>query len=407
MQRQAKAATDADPRLDPALKDARKDVRVQIRDAYRGAVNARLASALATEAPFVERLTHFWANHFALSVEKPQVSIFAGAYEADAIRPHVLGKFEDMLLAVERHPAMLIYLDQFRSIGPGSRAALRAAELRPDRQLGLNENLAREIMELHTLGVRTGYAQADVTEFARALTGWSVAGVGQQAGQGGGEIGGFVYRPMVHEPGSRTIIGKTYADDGEGQARAVLHDLATSPATARHIATKLARHFVADDPPPALVDRLSGAFLRSGGDLPTLYRALVEAPETWGVATSKFKSPWDWSVSALRALGRRDIGKIDAAPMLNQLGQPVWRPGSPAGYDDIAATWAAPDALMRRVELAQRFAQGAGGQVDARALAPRLLAGNVSSGTTNALAQADSGTTALALLLVSPDFQRR
>jgi len=410
MQRQMRkelAGTNADPRQDPAMRDARKDIRVQIRDSYRAAVNARLASALVTQAPFVERMTHFWANHFALSVEKPQVSIYAGAYEADAIRPHVLGRFEDMLLAVERHPAMLFYLDQFRSAGPNSRAALLAAQRRPDRPLGLNENLAREIMELHTLGVRTGYSQADVTEFARALTGWSVSGVGPQAGNTGGDVGGFAYRPMIHEPGGRTIIGKSYADDGEGQARAMLHDLATSPATARHIGTKLARHFVADDPPPTLVDRLAASFLKNGGDLPVVYRTLVEAPETWGAAGPKFKSPWDWTVSALRGLGRRDIGKIDAAPMLNQLGQPVWRPGSPAGYDDITATWAAPDALMRRVELAQRFAQGAGGQIDARALAPQLLPGSVSGETATALAQADSGVTALALLLVSPDFQRR
>jgi len=405
--RQESAGTNVDPRQDPAMRDARKDIRVQIRDAYRGAVNARLASALITQAPFVERLTHFWANHFALSVEKPQVSIYAGAYEADAIRPHVLGRFEDMLLAVERHPAMLFYLDQFRSVGPDSRAALLVAERRPDRILGLNENLAREIMELHTLGVRTGYSQADVTEFARALTGWSVGGVGPQAGRDGGNVGGFLFRPGIHEPGSRTIMGKTYADEGEGQARSLLQDLAASPATARHISTKLARHFVADDPPPALIDRLAASFLKSGGDLPTLYRTLVEAPEAWIGAAPKFKSPWDWTVSALRGLGRRDIGKIDAAPMLNQLGQPVWRPGSPAGYDDITATWAAPDALMRRVELAQRFAQGAGGQIDARALAPHLLPGTVSVETTTALAQADSGVTALALLLVSPDFQRR
>ncbi|QJU58967.1 DUF1800 domain-containing protein [Sphingomonas sp. AP4-R1] len=408
--KQAKAAAN-DPKQDAATLAARKDVNAGVREAYRAATNARMASALATETPFVERLVHFWANHFALSADKPQVTIFAGAYEMEAIRPHVLGRFEDMLLAVERHPAMLYYLDQFRSVGPDSRAGLRAAQLRPDRPLGLNENLAREIMELHTLGVRTGYAQADVTEFARALTGWSIGGKGPGAGPGGdkddGALGRFQFRPNIHEPGTRTILGKAYSEEGEGQAKAVLHRLATSPATAKHVSTKLARHFVADDPPPALVDRMTAAFLKHDGDLTAVYRVLIAAPESWAAVPTKFKSPWEWTVSSMRGLGRRDLGQTDIAPMQNQLGQPVWRPGSPAGYDDIAATWASPDALMRRVELAQRFASTAGDRIDARALAPKLMPAAVSPATTTALAQAESGATALALLLVSPEFQRR
>ncbi|PZU07211.1 DUF1800 domain-containing protein [Sphingomonas sp.] len=406
--RKAAKAADADPKKDMATQDARKDANARIRDAYRTAADARMASALASDTPFVERLVHFWANHFAISADKPQVTAFAGAFEADAIRPHVLGRFEDMLIAVERHPAMLLYLDQARSVGPDSRVALRVAQTRPDKRPGLNENLAREIMELHTLGVRTGYAQADVTEFARALTGWSLAGAG---GTGGGvndpDPGGFLFRPNIHEPGTRTILGNAYADEGEGQARAVLHDLATSAATARHIATKLARHFVADDPPPALVERMTAAFRRSDGDLPNVYRVLIEAPEAWAAGATKFKSPWDWTISSLRGLGRRDIGQMDVASIQNQLGQPVWRPGSPAGYDDISASWASPDALMRRVELAQRLAAQAGERLDARALAPRLMPAALSTATAAAIAQADSGATALALLLVSPEFQRR
>ena len=403
-QRQVKQANDSANGTD--TKADLQMARVQIRDAYRAGVNARLATALATDTPFVERLTHFWANHFALSVEKPQVSIFSAAFEADAIRPHVLGRFEDMLVAVERHPAMLFYLDQFRSAGPDSPAAQRVAR-NGNRTLGLNENLAREIMELHTLGVRSGYSQGDVTEFARALTGWSVGGQGPLGGRDGGGAGDFLFRPGIHEPGTRTILNRRYEQPGEDQARAVLHDLAVAPATAHHIATKLARHFVADDPPPAVVDRLAARFVATGGDLPSVYRALIESPEAWAQPQAKFKSPWDWTVSAMRALGRREIGKVDAAPMLTQLGQPVWRPGSPAGYDDVAATWAAPDALLRRVELAQRFAAGAGGQIDARALGPRVLPAVLTPATAAALAQADSAPTALALLLVSPEFQRR
>jgi len=385
----------------------REALNVEVRDTYRLAINARLANALTTPTPFAERLASFWSNHFALSIEKPQVGIYAADYELNAIRPHVMGKFEDMLVAVEQHPAMLYYLDQFRSVGPSSPFGLRANLRRPDRKIGLNENLAREIMELHTLGVRTGYDQADVVEFARALTGWSVGGLGPMAAQDNVDVGAFMFRPGIHEPGDRTIIGKQYGQSGEAQARAVLRDLALSPATAKHISTKLARHFVADDPPPALVDRMSQAYLSSRGHLPAVYRAMIDSQETWEPGPSKFKSPWDWTVSALRGVGRRDLGKMDAAPLLTQLGQPVWRPGSPAGYDDLSASWAAPDALMRRVELAQRFAASAGNELDARQLAPRLLPGQVTPATATALAQAESGATALALLLVSPEFQRR
>lgn len=387
---------------------ARRMLAGDARDGYQDAVNARAAVALSTQTPFVERLVHFWSNHFAISTEKPPVAALAGAFEADAIRPHVLGRFEDMLVAVEQHPAMQIYLDQIRSVGPGSLQVQRVAQRNPARKLGLNENLAREIMELHTLGVRSGYTQADVTEFARALTGWSIGGYGP----GGGPLaeaasGDFLFRPQLHEPGARTIMGRTYGQPGEGQARAVLADLAATPATARHIAGKLARHFVADDPPAGLVDRLAAAYESSRGDLPTVYRALIDAPEAWRPQPAKFKTPWEWTISSLRGLGRTQLGPIQMAALQNQLGQPVWRPGSPAGYDDIAASWAAPEALVRRVEMAQRFAAQAGDRLDARQLGERLLPGVQSPDAKDQIARAESPAAALALLLVSPDFQRR
>ena len=375
----------------------RQAYRREARDEYLAAVGARASSALQTPTPFAERLVHFWANHFAVSVDKVIVVGLAGAFEADAIRPHVLGRFEDMLLAAVRHPAMLLYLDQAQSIGPNSTAGQRAQE-RQQRRRGLNENLAREILELHTLGVRSGYTQDDVTEFARALTGWTLP---PQAD------GDFRFLPALHEPGARTVLGRSYAQEGEAQARAILHDIAVAPATARHVATKLVRHFVADEPPPALVQRLADAFSRSGGDLPAVYRELVASPEAWQPTAAKFKTPWEWSVSSLRALGRSEVTPMQAAALMNQLGQPVWRPGSPAGYDDVAGTWAAPDALMRRVEVAQRIAGQAGDAVDARALAPRVLPGTLSEATATAIARAESGGTALALLLVAPEFLRR
>jgi uncharacterized protein (DUF1800 family) len=301
---------------------------------------------------------------------------------------------------------MQLFLDQTRSVGPDSMAAMRVAQRNPARKPGLNENLAREIMELHTLGVRSGYTQDDVTEFARAMTGWSIAGgPGQQMADVA--PGSFVFRPAVHEPGSRTVLGRRYDQPGEEQTLAILHDLAASPATARHIAGKLARHFVADNPPPAAVDRLAAAFTRSGGDLPTVYRALIDTREAWSAAPVKFKTPWEWTISSLRGLGMRDPGNVLMAPILTPRGQPVWRPGSPAGYDDIAASWAAPDALVRRVEVAQRFASRVGDMLDPRILGQTLTAGSLSEPTAVAVARAESASTAIALLLVSPDFQRR
>jgi len=403
---QLRAVRQADAGTEQAM---RQKLRSETQDHYRAAVNARVATALTTPAPFAERLVHFWANHFAVSIDKPPVAALAGAFEAEAIRPHVFGRFEDMLLAVERHPAMLLYLDQARSVGPDSNAARRAAQATPARTRGLNENLAREILELHTLGVRTGYSQQDVTDFARALTGWTVGGLGPRygAGQGGPAPGSFVFMPALHEPGARSVLQRRYEQMGEGQAVAILHDLAVAPATARHVATKLARHFAGDTPPPALVDRLASSFTRTGGDLPSVYRTLIESPEAWDPTQAKFKTPWDWTLSTLRGLGTTDLRERQIAPVLTQLGQPVWRPGSPAGYDDVAESWAAPDALMRRVEVAQRIAMQTASTIDARVLGPQLLPGGLSESTTTAVSRAESSATALALLLASPEFLRR
>jgi uncharacterized protein (DUF1800 family) len=398
-----------DNAVKPEMQAARQMVRGNGREAYSALVGARTNAALTSPAPFVERLVHFWANHFAISADKLTVIGMGGLLEAEAVRPHVLGTFGDMLLAVERHPAMLLYLDQAQSIGPDSRIG-SAAATRGRRKIGLNENLAREIMELHTLGVRTGYSQADVTEFARALTGWTVAGVTRGPAQrvmGNAAPGDFIFADALHQPGARTIMGRRYAEAGENQARAVLRDLAMAPATATHIATKLARHFAGDTPPVALVDRLSAMFLKTGGDLPSVYRVLIEAAELWTEAPLKFKTPWEWSISSLRALGVTQMDGQQMANMVNQLGQPVWRPGSPAGFDDIAASWAGPDALVRRVEAATRLAAKAGGTVDARTLAPAVMPGLVSAATAQAIARCESPAEATALMLVCPEFLRR
>jgi uncharacterized protein (DUF1800 family) len=389
--------------------EIRREARREGRDHYVAAVQARALAAVQSDTPFAERLVHFWANHFAVSADKLTTVGLAGTLEFEAIRPNLLGSFGTMLRAVERHPAMLLYLDQAQSVGPNSAAGLATGARA--RKLGLNENLAREILELHTLGVRTGYSQADVTEFARAMTGWTVAGLGRGPGariaQARGQVGSTIFAPRIHEPGTRTILGQSWPQQGEAQAVAVLDMLATHPATARHIATKLARHFGGDEPPPAMVARLEQAFLGSGGDLPTVYRALIESPEAWAARPLKFKSPWEWSISAYRALGTRELQPQAVTGLMTQLGQPVWRPGSPAGWDDVAASWAGPDALMRRVEAAERMAQRTRDLVDARARAAALFPGALSPATVQAIARAESPGQGVALMLVAPEFLRR
>jgi uncharacterized protein (DUF1800 family) len=406
MEKQAQAA-DMKPTDGVQLEKMVNTVRAE----YVTAANARIVTALTSDTGFAERLVHFWSNHFAVSIDKLTVVGLAGDYEFQAIRPNIMGKFSDLLFASVRHPAMLMYLDQAQSIGPNSPLATRVAERR-NKQFGLNENLAREILELHTLGVRTGYAQADVTEFARALTGLTVAGMGKGPVQKmllqGAAPGESLFFDAIHEPGSRQLLGKNYGQSGKQQMAAILADLAAHPATAKHIATKLARHFVADEPPPALVARLEASFLKTGGDLPSLYRVLVEAPEAWVPTSAKFKSPWDWTVSTLRALNVRELpGKAQGVGALAQMGQPIWKPGSPAGFADNNAEWASGSALMRRVELADRFAERSANRVDARMLAPMILPDIVTKMTTEAIARAESPAQGLALLLMSPEFLRR
>lgn len=396
---------------DTEKKDMKRALRREAKDIYQDAVSVRALAALTTNTSFMERLVHFWSNHFAVSIEKPAIADLAGAFEFEAIRPNILGDFKDLLFAVERHPAMLIYLDQEKSIGPNSKAGSRSAEKQPAKKRGLNENLAREIMELHTLGVRSGYTQNDVTEFARALTGWSIAGMGKDKGadieKADTETNGFAFRPMLHEPGTRNIMGKAYSQTGKAQAEAILTDLANAQATATHLATKLARHFVSDNPPASLVDKLAKTYMAGNGDLTKVYRTLIEAPESWITTPAKFKTPWEWLISSLRGLGIKNLDNIKIGQILNQLGQQTWKPGSPAGFDDIAATWAGPNALLRRVELAQRLVAPLGDKLDTRILADKVLLGAISPQTKTSISRSESASTGLALLLVSPEFLRR
>ncbi|WP_309557516.1 DUF1800 domain-containing protein [Erythrobacter fulvus] len=393
-----------------ALAGLPPEYRTKLLEARRVVVDdlaVRVNVAVASPAPMVERLVHFWSNHFSVSVGKPGTQFEVGPHEFGAIRPHVLGRFVDLLKAAVLHPAMLLYLDQFQSIGPGSTAGQRRGR-RANAQgpRGLNENLAREILELHTLGVDGGYSQADVTEFARALTGWTVPGVGRVGRFAEDQPGGAAFVALAHEPGARTILGRRYGAGGPEQAMAILDDLAAHPATARHIATKLARHFAGDDPPASLAARLEAEFLKTGGDLASLTRTLIAAPEVWVCGPVKFRAPFEWFIAAARLSGIDALPPQRIARVLNELGQSPWRAPSPAGYDDLAASWAAPDVLLRRAELAERMAQGAPAD-DVLARAEAAFPDALSHTTRTMLKRAESGRQALALLLVAPEMMRR
>jgi uncharacterized protein (DUF1800 family) len=353
---------------------------------------ARFDRAVAADTGFAERLVWFWSNHFCVSADK--VRPLAGVFEREAIRPHVLGRFADMLVAVESHPAMLAYLDNARSIGPDSQAGR-------NRGKGLNENLAREILELHTLGVRTGYTQDDVTSFAKVITGWTIVPPRQNPEHGGE----FTFNFRLHQPGAETVAGGSYPEPGLDQGRAVLLDLARNPATAQHIATKLARHFIADDPPPRLVAALKATFLRTDGDLKELARTLVDAPEAWNAPRTKLKRPGEWFVAATRATG---ASAPDARPMigaLNLLGEPLWRPPAPKGFDDLNAAWV--DGLAQRIDIANQFARRVTQTIDPKALVEMALGPLASAETSQTVARAESRPQAVALLLMSAEFQRR
>ena len=361
---------------------------------YLAEAKARIHAALGAKIGFLERLVWFWSNHFCVSADKGNVRQICGAYEREVIRANVLGRFSDMLLAAESHPAMLIYLDNARSIGPDSIAGLR-------QKRGLNENLAREILELHTLGVRTVYTQEDVTRFANVITGWTFVPFRQNPVRGGE----FEFNPRMHQPGAQTVIGRSYPDAGMQQGRDVLAALARHPATAKHVAGKLVRHFVADEPPPALVERLAKRFLATQGDLKEVTKALVAAPEAWEAPRAKLKRPGEWVVGMLRATGVTppDIGPVMQAH--NLLGEPLWRPSAPKGFADESAPWL--DGLAQRLDIANQFARRLGAEADPREVFEQALAPLASSETRQAVLRAESRPQALALLFMAPEFQRR
>jgi uncharacterized protein (DUF1800 family) len=358
----------------------------------RKEAKARVDAALNAELGFAERLAWFWSNHFCINADK--VPAMAGGYEREAIRPFILGRFADMLLAAEGHPAMLFYLDNQASIGPNSVAGI-------NRSRGLNENLAREILELHTLGVRSVYTQDDVTRFAYVLTGWTIIPVNNDPERGAE----FVFNKRTHEPGPQQIVGKTYAEGGVEQGRAVLTDLARHPATATHIATKLARHFVADEPPPALVEQLAKTFRDTEGDLKEVAKALVTAPDAWDAPRTKLKRPGEWEIAAVRVAGVPVLDIQRVLGSLAQLGEPLWRPPAPKGFSDEQGAWL--DGLALRIDIASQFSTRVADRIDPASIVDTALGPLASVETRQTVARAESRAQALTLLLMSPEFQRR
>ncbi|MEE9253965.1 MAG: DUF1800 domain-containing protein [Pseudomonadales bacterium] len=388
----------------PADEDEVQKVRRFFRDEVRPVVTSQLAArmrvSVETDAPFVERLVHFWSNHFAVSMAKQRIiSLACVAYENEAIRSQMNGHFVDLLLAAEQHPVMLIYLDNQQSIGPGSLVGRR-------RRRGLNENLAREILELHTLGVDGGYTQEDVTSFARVITGWTVGNerLGRFAGANPGD---FVFVDAMHEPGKHSVLQKSYADHGLAQGEAVLRDLAAHPSTADFISMKLVRHFVADDPPPKAVREVANVFRKTDGDLPSVHAAVAKLDLAWKSDERKFKTPQEYVTSALRGL---DLPRVPAKGVLGALmlmNQSPFTAPSPAGWPDYAEHWGSPKALLQRIEWGVQLGERAGGFVQPPRLARDMLDESRSAHVVAAVDRAASASQALGILLASPDFQRR
>lgn len=397
--RAADTAEPAKPGADPVRMAGR-----MLRDGTAEDFLARARLGATTSAGFRERWALFWCNHFTVSGIKLVTATVVGPYELEAIRPHVFGRFEDLLLASSSHPGMLLYLDQAQSIGPGSPQMQRRGAGGGGRQrAGLNENLAREILELHTVGVDGGYSQADVTDFARALTGWSVGSLREAEDR----QGRYVFRTAAHEPGARTVMGKTYRNDGAEQGAAILRDLAAHKATARHLSRKIAAHFVADTPPPALVARLEQAWLGSGGDLAVVAEALIDAPEAWDPAPAKLKTPYEFLISSWRCIGGRPGAAEHLTQPLNGMGQRAYSAPSPKGWPDEASTWAAPDALVKRMIWTEGFSAVTAAELDTNAAAAGALGARLSPTVQKAVARAESREEALSILLMSPEFQRR
>ncbi|MGP3699814.1 DUF1800 domain-containing protein [Rhodobacter sp. NSM] len=387
------------PAEDPVRVRTLREAKATIRKQVRHSAVVAIARALGAPDGFRERLVQFWSGHFAVMARNFRDGALPATLVEDAIRPHLAGRFPDLLAAVTLHPAMLVYLDQGSSVGPLSTAGRK-------RGKGLNENLARELIELHTLGVGAAYSQTDVTQMAELLT-----GLGFDSDKG------FVFRRRAAEPGAEIVLGIRYDGEGLAPITAALGDLAARPETARHIATKLARHFVADDPEPDLVATVEKAFLVTGGDLPAVYGALLDHPAAGTTSRTKVRQPFDYVVSGLRALGirseeverlpRKRLEQLILHPM-QAMGQPWQRPGGPDGWPEEAEAWITPPRLSARILWALDMPAALRRELpEPSRLADRALGPFASKELRLAVSRAESRRDATALVLASAEFNRR
>jgi uncharacterized protein (DUF1800 family) len=387
------------------------------RERVTRAIAARVDAAIASDQPVHERLVHFWSNHFTVSTTKPAAVALPPSFEKDAIRPHVGGRFADMLLASTKHPGMIVYLDNWLSVGPNSQAVQQPRRARRipggGRASGINENLAREILELHTLGVNGGYTQADVQSLAAIITGWTYERprLRELVRESGGDRNGaqlFEFDEAAHEPGPKTLLGRTYAQTGLAQGEAALGDLARHPSTGRFVATKLCRHYIADDPPAAAVARVARAFRDSDGDLRATMEAVVDSPEAWETPFAKFRRPEEYAITLLRAANVRQLPNTAAVGSLTTMGQRPYAAPGPDGWSDIAESWLTADLVWKRLEFAQAYAERIGrGDVDPVQLGEACLGPLLSDETRTAIRRAESPPQGLALLFGAPEMQRR
>ena len=433
-----------------AMTPAETEVLRMEREALSELMQAKLVRAIYSERQLEEVMVDFWFNHFNVFVGKGVVRLYLNEYERDAIRPHALGKFHDLLKATAKSPAMLFYLDNWQSAAPegamladDDAARRRVGTNRPrtgfgrpgqprrpsaiagapatpqNRRRGLNENYARELMELHTLVVDGGYTQKDVQEVARAFTGWTITTPRQG--------GSFRFEPRMHDDGEKMVLGhKIKAGGGQKDGEDVLALLTAHPSTARFISLKLARRFVADEPPPALVDRAARRFRETNGDIREVVRTIVTSSEFFAASAyrAKVKTPLEFVVSAVRATGTQTANVLPLVQAVRNLGMPLYGCQPPTGYADKAEAWVNSGALLNRMNFAVALTSGRAGRgpemrgrsADPAAAAPAIgsdglvksaLAGDISESTASTIAKATTSPQALALVLGSPEFQRR
>ena len=386
---------------DEAMKKA---LNKKKRQGFNRALRRRLSHQVKTDQPFAERLVIFWSNHFTVSRTQGLIGPAIPAYENEAIRPFIFGRFEEILLSVTQHPCMLLYLDNISSIGPNSRQGTR-------RGKDLNENLAREILELHTMGAQGDYTQSDVTNFAKILTGWTVARHRKNPRNQKATPGDFFFNPRTHEPGPQELLGKTFKQNSVNQGLQALKHIARHPSTARFIATKLVRHFIDDTPSTLEIQKIEQIFIRTKGDLAAVSIALINLKSAWELSGSKIKTPEELIVSALRAMNTKNALKLPRRqllfPALRSMGQEIFRAPSPAGWPDKGDAWIAPESLTHRLEWIRAFSDQIAGDINPVDIFNQTIAPFATDEAAKLIKGAPSREDGLALIFSSPAFQRR